>query len=516
VKTPIAIVPLGVDRDYFHRRVPAPRHPQGHFVFLAVAEKLARDAPDVLIDAFQRTFAADEPVELLVQLSPRTDDALIAKLASLTERLRGARVRLLHGWGFPDHERAQLLAAADAYVSVRRGGGWDPHAADAVALGKILIAGDFGSHAELARTQGHSVERAGFVDDIAHPGCRWAEPDAESLGAPMRAVFDGRAAFVADARAKADAFAGANDIESSADRMLDEIEEGGTFASRPAPVKAHRPADLAEAVSGQIVVLGMHRSGTSSVAGLLARMGAWPGEESALLVGPDNPRGHYELAELHSACLRRLAAAGGDWKNPPNATPAAAVDAFRREAAAVLDTLDSRRPWFVKEPRLCLLARELLPLLTRPVFVHVVRDPIEVADSLAVRDGLSRERSLALWERYTRAAFAGSRGWPRVLVDYAELIADPYAVASRLHADLVALGIDRLALPDPAAVVAWIEPEPRRQRVHSVNHAALSDSQRDLHAAIADRSILDRDIVDETGWDDDNEHAEAASVRAAR
>ncbi len=81
--------------------------------------------------------------------------------------------------------------------------------------------------------------------------------------------------------------------------------------------EAHRPADSARPASGQIVVLGMHRSGTSSVAGLLARMGAWPGEDSALLIGPDNPRGHYELAELHSACLRRLAAAGGDWKHPP-------------------------------------------------------------------------------------------------------------------------------------------------------------------------------------------------------
>jgi len=515
VKTPIAIVPLGVDRDYFHVRVPAPRHPQGHFVFLAVAEKLKRDAPDVLIGAFSRTFAADEPVELLVQLSPRADDGLTAKLTSLTERAHGARVRLLHGWGFPDHERAQLLAAADAYVSVRRGGGWDPHAADAVALGKILIAGVFGSQAELARTHGHPVERAGFVDDAEHPGCRWAEPDAESLGAQLRAVFDGRATFAADARAKAAAFAVANDIETSADRMLDEIEQGGTFASRPSTVKAHRPADLVQPVSGQIVVLGMHRSGTSSVAGLLARMCAWPGEESALLIGPDNPRGHYELAELHSACLRRLAAAGGDWKDPPTAAPAAAIDAFRREAAAVLETLESRRPWFIKEPRLCLLTRELLPLLTRPVFVHVVRDPLEVADSLAARDGLGREHSLALWERYARAAFIATRGWPRVLVDYAELIDDPYGTASRLHSDLIALGIDGLALPDPAAVIAWIEPGPRRQRAHPASHAALSSAQHDLFAAIADRSILDRDVVDETVRDDDPV-AEAASLRAAR
>lgn len=515
VQTPIAIVPLGVDRDYFHPRVPAPRHPRGHFVFFAVADELARDAPDLLIEAFQRTFEADEPVELLIQIRLYDDDATTNALASLRSRPGGARVRLLRGWGFPDHERAQLLAAADAYVSVRRGGGWDPFAAEAVAVGKILIAGDFGSQAQLAQTNGHVVARARFVDDAAHPGCRWIEPGVDSLGARLREVFDRRAECVADARANAAGFAAANDIETSANRLLAEIAHGGTFTPRPAPVKAHRPADLARAASGQIVVLGMHRSGTSSVAGLLARMGAWPGEASALLIGPDNPRGHYELAELHSACLRRLAAAGGDWKRPPTLAPAAAIDAFRREAADMLETLEARRPWFIKEPRLCLIVRELLPLLTRPVFVHVVRDPIEVADSLAARDGLGRVQALALWERYTRAAFAATRGWPRLVIDYAELVADPHAAAIRLHAELAALGIDSLVVPDPAVLAAWIEPGLRRQRAHSDERTALNSAQRELAAAIDDRSILKRDFADETALLDEFASTEAASVGAA-
>jgi len=124
VKTPIAIVPFGVDRDYFHPDVPAPRHPSGHFVFLAIAERLARDAPDVLVKTFRRTFRADEPVELLVHVRAGGDEFAIREaLMPLVDDERGARVRVLEGWGFPDHQRAQLLAAADAYVSVRRGGG---------------------------------------------------------------------------------------------------------------------------------------------------------------------------------------------------------------------------------------------------------------------------------------------------------------------------------------------------------------------------------------------------------
>jgi hypothetical protein len=140
--------------------------------------------------------------------------------------------------------------------------------------------------------------------------------------------------------------------------------------------------------------------------------------------------------------------------------------------------------------------RELLPLLTRPVFVHVVRDPLEVADSLAARDGLDREEALALWERYTRSAFAATRGWPRLVVDYGELIAEPYAIATRLHADLAALGVHGLVAPDPVAVASWIEPGLRRHAADERDRSALTESQRALLGAIEDGSVLDLDFAE--------------------
>ncbi|GAA0712848.1 glycosyltransferase [Dokdonella soli] len=492
VSTPIEILPLGIDRDYCHTAVPAPRHPQGACVFLTVVEELARDAPDVLVAAFRRAFGEDEPVELLIHIRPGRDTAAISS-ALAPVRAGDARVRILDGWGFPWHQRAQLLSAADAYVSARRGGGWDPLAAEALACGRVLVATVFGSQAELVRAYGLPVAVARLVEDPAHPGLRWAEPDADALAAQLRIVFEQRARLVADAHARAAAFACEHDIEASANRLVELLARGGTLAAprvRPAP---HRPAQLMRPAGGQIVVLGMHRSGTSSVAGLLARMGASAGPEDDLLVGPDNPKGHYESARLHGACLRRLAAAGGDWKNPPTGAPPAAIDTFRREVAALLDTFDAQRPWLIKEPRLCLLARELLPLLTRPVFVHVVRDPHEVADSLAARDDMARAPALALWEHYTDAAFEASRGWPRLVVDYADLLADPVRIAARLRTDLGALGVGGLLEPDPARVREWIEPPSGRARAPVAARIDLSAAQRALWAAIVDRSILHAD-----------------------
>lgn len=481
---PIDVIPFGVDRDYCHPAVPAPRHPQAAFVFLAVVEDLVRDAPERLVAAFRRAFAADEAVELLVHVQPGHDAQAIA--AALTPLLAapGARVRALEGWGLPWHQRAQLMAAADAYVSARRGGGWDAFAGDALACGRRLIATDFGSGGALARAYGLPVA-ARIVDDPRHPGLGWAEPDLDALAAQLRGAFaQGRAADTV----AADAFAAAHDIDTTADRLADLLARGGTLrppSARPAP---HRPADLRRPAGGPIVVLGMHRSGTSSVAGLLARMGVWPGPEHDLMAGPDNPKGHYESGRLHGACLRRLAAAGGDWKDLPAHAPPAAIDAFRRELAPLFAELDAQRPWLIKEPRLCLLARELLPLLRRPVFVHVVRDPQAVADSLAARDELSRPEALALWERYTREAFAASRGWPRALVDYDDLLADPLGVARRLHDDLRALGVEGLAAVDEAAVREWIETKPPRERAGG--DAELSAAQRALRDAIRDRSVL--------------------------
>lgn len=489
VSAPIEILGIGVDRDYCHPDVPAPRDPHGPCVFLAVVEELARDAPDLLVVAFQRAFVGGEPAELLIHVRPGRDAAAIAAvLAPLRER--DPRVRVIDGWGFPWHQRAQLIAAADVCVAARRGGGWHAFAADALACGKPLVATEFGSHAELVRLHGLPVASARLIDDPRHPGLRWAEPDGDALVSQLHAAFADRASFAAHAASRAAAFADAYDIDASADRLVELLAHGSTLMAPRRGPQPHAPVQLGRPAGGAIVVLGMHRSGTSSVAGLLARMGVWPGPQDELLVGPDNPKGHYESGRLHGACLRRLAAAGGDWKNVPETAPPIAIDAFRRDLAELFATLDTRRPWQIKEPRLCLVARELLPLLTRPVFVHVVRDPHEVADSLAARDGLDRSAALALWERYNRDAFEASRGWPRLLVSYADLLADPFSVARRLHAELRAFGIEDLVEPDEAVVRAWIEPS--ASRAHAPR-AALDGSQQRLWQSIVDRSILDDD-----------------------
>lgn len=488
VEIPITILPLGVDQDYAHPDVPTVRNPDRLFVFLAFAEDLRRDAPDLVVAAFRRAFSAHDDVELILHVAPGDDQAHIQeRVESMLAKHAGAAVRVLADTGFPAYQRMQLMCAADCYVGARRGAGWDPLAAEAVACGRLLIAPAWGSQQALVEQYGHAVEHALRPAAEFGPDCLWAEPDTDSLIQQMRTVHERRESLLPEARANARPFAQDNSLDGTADALLEHLASGGTLKpARPRPVP-HRPVDLNRPASGQIVVLGMHRSGTSSVGGLLKLLGAWPGEEERLLRGDDNPRGHFEHGDLHMACVHRLERAGGDWRHPPSDAATHAVDAFRRETAAILDTLDGKRPWFIKEPRLCLLARELLPMLTRPVFVHVNRDPAAVVASLAKRDGMPTDEALALWEHYTREAFAASSGWLRLIVDYDALVADPPAITRKLHTDLVALGITGLQLPADEVIQDWIEPT---RRPLDSPPMTLSESQSSLLASIRSGEIL--------------------------
>lgn len=481
VRTPIELLPLGVDADYCHPQVPGLRDPRGRCVFLAVVEDALRDAPELLIESFRAAFDAAAEVVLLLHVRGPAQATLAALLAQQVGE--DARIRVLRDWQWPWHQRAQFLCSGDVYVAARRGAGHDPMVAEALACGLTLVATDYGSNGVLARAHGIAVAARRAIDP--RHGLGWAEPERDALVAALRAAR--LQCRNPGERAEAGAaFAREHDIEVSADALAARLTALAPLPPPPPAPAPHRPLQLARPASGQLVVLGMHRSGTSSVAGLLARLGVHVGPTEDLLVGPDNPKGHYESGRLHGACLTRLAQAGGDWRTPPAQAPAAAVDAFRRSVGALIAEFDAQRPWLIKEPRLCLVARELLPLLTRPLFVHVVREPDAVVASLVRRDAMPPAQAWALWEQYTRAAFAASLGWPRLLVDYDALCAQPLVVARGLLDELAACGVGGLRWPGDEVVRSWIEaPTHRPQAV-----GAATPAQRALQAAIADRSIL--------------------------
>ncbi len=249
-----------------------------------------------------------------------------------------------------------------------------------------------------------------------------------------------------------------------------------------------------------VLVVGMHRSNTSALTGMLAGLGLALPPASDLVEGnPDNPI-HYESHALIELDDRLLRAVNGLWDGPPPLADGwqddPVVTGFDDEALATLDRVyGTPGPKVWKDPRLCLLLPYWLRLLDDPVAaVFVWRSPAEVADSLHRRDASTRSHGLALWSAYNRAALAALAGRPVHVVESGQLLDLPTTTAETLAEWLDAQGIRPLDPGgwDVAEASAVIAPELARRAGHLEDavppeFAAMADQLRELsgtHAAL--------------------------------
>jgi GT2 family glycosyltransferase len=182
--------------------------------------------------------------------------------------------------------------------------------------------------------------------------------------------------------------------------------------------------------STAVIVMGMHRSGTSALAGMLHHLGVELGSR-LMPASPANPRGYWEHLDVVVANQALMTALDRGWDDirplPPGYEESeAGHEARRRLSAILLRDFAGIALWGVKDPRLCRLAALWGPvfaeLAVEPRFVLVLRHPLDVAASLAERDGLSAERALVLWLRHVLEAERGTRGHPRTIVHYEDLV----------------------------------------------------------------------------------------------
>ncbi|MGQ0720853.1 MAG: glycosyltransferase [Candidatus Eiseniibacteriota bacterium] len=187
---------------------------------------------------------------------------------------------------------------------------------------------------------------------------------------------------------------------------------------------------MSEATHSAVCVIGMHRSGTSMVAGVLQAAGLHLGAEADVLgAEPSNPEGHFENLRFLGVNEALLASLGGTWSEPPvrfaGWETSEHLAAHREVAAQAVASVGSSSPWGWKDPRTTLLLpfwRALLPDLR---FVVCLRSPLEVALSLQRRDALPLRRGSELWVEYTREAVLGTAGAARFFLFYEDFLAHP-------------------------------------------------------------------------------------------
>ena len=161
-----------------------------------------------------------------------------------------------------------------------------------------------------------------------------------------------------------------------------------------------------------VVVLGMHRSGTSCLAGMLAAGGVASAGEAVR--NWDNARGHHEMLDVVRLDEAVLAHSGGHWLSPPADVRWTAAHAEARDA--VLRATIAGRPALLKDPRMLLV----LPFWRASAVpfraIGIVRHPLAVARSLAAWREMPLADGLALWIAHARALAAdrAQHGYPVV------------------------------------------------------------------------------------------------------
>jgi hypothetical protein len=187
-----------------------------------------------------------------------------------------------------------------------------------------------------------------------------------------------------------------------------------------------------------MLVLGMHRSGTSAVTGLLGHAGfALPSNPDP--PDGDNPTGYWEPRRIRDVHDQQLIRCQSWWDDP--LLPVLAwqpqrqeevVDQLERALAEDFAGMPADGVAIVKDPRQCRLMPLWLALLERHKLAAqvllVVRRPEDVVASLARRDNLPPDRTLLLWLTHTLEAELHSRSLPRLILSYESLLRDPAAV----------------------------------------------------------------------------------------
>jgi len=242
-----------------------------------------------------------------------------------------------------------------------------------------------------------------------------------------------------------------------------------------------RSADPAEAAGPRsrprgerarvITILGMHRSGTSALAGSLEAAGLDLGEVRSE-GGDSNPKGHREPGELIKLHEDVLISNGGAWHLAPPGVSWTAVHRRRRDA--FIASRDGLPLWGWKEPRTLLVMDGWLEVLPELEMVGTFRHPAVVARSLQRRHGsASPAMWLDLWLAYNDRLLALTEQRHVPLIDF-DLPAEGYR--SRLRAI-----VDGLALPWAQQADAFFEAESRTSQQQVPPDAALPAEVRRVY-----------------------------------
>ena len=207
-----------------------------------------------------------------------------------------------------------------------------------------------------------------------------------------------------------------------------------------------------------VLILGMHRSGTSCLAGSLERCGLFLGNVGRS--SRNNAKGNLEIKRARRLNERILTVSGGRWFRPP---PTITLSWWQKLAMrSIVIGVSRHKPCGLKDPRLLLLLDTWLSVIRSFTLVGTFRHPTAVARSLARRSPMSAEHANQLWLYYNQKLIQLHQRYQFPIVEFD--LADVEAYRKTVADLALALGLT----PDMTKLTDFITAE--------LDHHTLSDA----------------------------------------
>lgn len=181
-----------------------------------------------------------------------------------------------------------------------------------------------------------------------------------------------------------------------------------------------------------IIVLGMHRSGTSAVMNALSCLGVQQGDD-LLPPGVDNPKGFFEDRDLNLLNIEMLEFIGKQWFSLSLVEDADVdmliANGYLDKAAKLISEKTRTATIFgFKDPRVSKLLKFWKLVFARLDYdlnyIFCIRNPLSVAQSLQARNKIPLKKGCWLWLSYNLAIAAESHT-PLIPLDYDQLMESP-------------------------------------------------------------------------------------------
>jgi len=199
-KSPIPVIKIphaveinnfkNVDRSYFGLK-------DDEFIFLFIFDFLSyfeRKNPLAIIKAFKQAFSPSEKVRLLIKSINSNFDPI--SMSKMQELAKDAKITFIDRYLYKD-EVNTLIFLCDAYISLHRSEGFGFTMAEAMFLGKPVIATGYSGNMDFMNENNSYLVKyklVGIEKDVGpyKKGLVWAEPDISHATELMRFVYENK------------------------------------------------------------------------------------------------------------------------------------------------------------------------------------------------------------------------------------------------------------------------------------------------------------------------------------